>query len=168
MFQPILKLELCWHASWRQDKIILTYRLEKTNKQTYWPWLQWGVTHFYIPNFYNHSVLDLYKYLTPGVSLCNHNWRLTKCCLSYWYWTLERKPNMKQSTRYILDFFLKFLTKFDHFLLIFDALRGYCTTGPYFWRLCAFSQKIKQLRTKYPMDLVRNVPRNSKITVLLQ
>ena len=47
-------------------------------------------------------------------------------------------------------------------------LRGYCTSGPYFWRLCAFSQKIKQLRTKYPMDLVRNVPRNSKITVLLQ
>ena len=48
------------------------------------------------------------------------------------------------------------------------SLRGYCTSGPYFWRLCAFSQKIKQLWTKYPMDLVRNVPRNSKITVLLQ
>ena len=41
-------------------------------------------------------------------------------------------------------------------------LRGYCTPGPYFWRLCAFSQKVKQLRTKCPMDLVRNVPRNSK------
>ena len=50
----------------------------------------------------------------------------------------------------------------------FFLLRGYCTSGPYFWRLCAFSQKIKQLLTKYPMDLVRNVPRNSKITVLLQ
>ena len=50
----------------------------------------------------------------------------------------------------------------------FKYLRGYCTPRPYFWRLCAFSQKIKQLRTKYPMDLVRNVPRNSKITVLLQ
>ena len=48
------------------------------------------------------------------------------------------------------------------------ALRGYCTPGPYFGRLCAFSQKIKQLRTKYSMDLVRNVPRNSKNTVLLQ
>ena len=48
------------------------------------------------------------------------------------------------------------------------CLRGYCTPGPYFWRLCTFSQKIKQLRTKYPMELVRNVPRNSKITVLLQ
>ena len=47
-------------------------------------------------------------------------------------------------------------------------LRGYCTSGPYFWRLCAFSQKIKQLWTKYCMDLVRNIPRNSKITVLLQ
>ena len=45
------------------------------------------------------------------------------------------------------------------------GLRGYCTSGPYFWRLCAFSQKIKQLWTKYPMDLVRNVPRNSKSTV---
>ena len=31
-----------------------------------------------------------------------------------------------------------------------------------------FLKKIKQLRTKYPMDLVRNVPRNSKITVLFQ
>ena len=33
--------------------------------------------------------------------------------------------------------------------------------------LCIFS-KNKQLCTKYSMDLVRNVPRNSKITVLLQ
>ena len=49
-----------------------------------------------------------------------------------------------------------------------NTLRGYCTSGPYFWRLCAFSHKIKQLWTKYSMDLVRNVPRNSKITVLLQ
>ena len=47
-------------------------------------------------------------------------------------------------------------------------LRGYCTSGPYFRKVYAFSQKIKQLWTKYPMDLVRNVPRNSKITVLLQ
>ena len=50
----------------------------------------------------------------------------------------------------------------------FSVLRGYCTSEPYFLRLCAFSQKIKQLWTKYPMDLVRNIPRNSKITVLLQ
>ena len=47
------------------------------------------------------------------------------------------------------------------------GLRGYCTPGPYFWRLCAFSQKVNNLWTKYPMDLVRNVPRNSEITVLL-
>ena len=53
-------------------------------------------------------------------------------------------------------------------LMTYYLLRGYCTSGPYFWRFCAFSQKIKQLRTKYPMDLVRNVPRNSKITILLQ
>ena len=46
--------------------------------------------------------------------------------------------------------------------LIWPYQGGYCTLGPYFWRLCAFSQKIKQLWTKYPMDLVRNVPRNSK------
>ena len=48
------------------------------------------------------------------------------------------------------------------------TLKGYCTPGPYFLRLCTFSQKIKQLRAKYPMDLVRNVPRNSNITILLQ
>ena len=46
-------------------------------------------------------------------------------------------------------------------------LRGYCTHGSYFWRLCVFSQKIKQFRTKYPMDLIRK-PRDSKITVLFQ
>ena len=60
---------------------------------------------------------------------------------------------------------------FKHEIQLFKvllSLRGYCTSEPYFWRLCAFSQKIKQFRTKYPMDLVRNVPRNSKITVLLQ
>ena len=34
--------------------------------------------------------------------------------------------------------------------------------------LCIFSKKIKQPLTKYPMNLVKNVPRNSKITVLLQ
>ena len=36
---------------------------------------------------------------------------------------------------------------------IAHVLRGYCTPGPYIWRLCAFRQKIKQLWTKYPMDL---------------
>ena len=51
---------------------------------------------------------------------------------------------------------------------LLHPLRGYCTSGPYFRRLFAFSQKIKQLWTKKPMDLVRNVPRNSKITVLRQ
>ena len=45
-------------------------------------------------------------------------------------------------------------------------LRGYSTPGPYFWRFCEFSQKIKKLWTKYPTDLIRNVPRKSKITVL--
>ena len=55
-----------------------------------------------------------------------------------------------------------------HLLQNTQTLRGYCTSGPYFWRLCAFSQKINQIWTKYLMDLVRNVLRNSKITVLLQ
>ena len=46
------------------------------------------------------------------------------------------------------------------------SLRGYCTPGPYFLRLCEFSQKVKQLWTKYQMDLMRNVPRNSKISFI--
>ena len=62
----------------------------------------------------------------------------------------------------------KLIWLFLFIILLSRTLRGYCTPGPYFWRFCAFSQKIKQLWTKYPMDLVRNVPRNSKITVLLQ
>ena len=48
------------------------------------------------------------------------------------------------------------------------CLKGAVPPWPYFWRHCAFSQKIKQLWIKYPMDLVRNILRNSKITVLLQ
>ena len=40
------------------------------------------------------------------------------------------------------------------------SLRRYCTPGPYFRRLREFSQKIKQLWTKHPMDLIRNVARN--------
>ena len=48
------------------------------------------------------------------------------------------------------------------------VLRGYCTSGPYFSRICVFLQKIKKLLTKYPMALIRNVPRNSEITVLFQ
>ena len=43
-----------------------------------------------------------------------------------------------------------------------QILRGHSTHGPYFWRLCAFFQKIRQLWTKFPIDLVRNVPRNSE------
>ena len=48
-----------------------------------------------------------------------------------------------------------------------EDVKGYSTPGPYFWRLCAFSQKTnkqktnKQLLTKYSMDLVRNMPKNS-------
>ena len=48
------------------------------------------------------------------------------------------------------------------------SLKGYNTPGPLFLKiLCIFSKKKKkkQLWTKYPMDLARNVQRNSKITV---
>ena len=49
-----------------------------------------------------------------------------------------------------------------------STLRGYCTPGPYFWRLCVISWKIKQFWTQYPIDLLRNVQRNSNITGFLQ
>ena len=49
-----------------------------------------------------------------------------------------------------------------------NVLRGYCTPGPYFWKICIFSQKIKQLLTKCTKDLIRNLPRYSKIAVLFQ
>ena len=45
-------------------------------------------------------------------------------------------------------------------------ITGYSTPRPYFWRLSPFSPKIKQLWTKYPMHLIRNVPRNSKISFI--
>ena len=67
------------------------------------------------------------------------------------------------SKNYKLYYFVKCDDPQNNFHLhISRRLRGYCTPGPYFWRLCEFSQKIKRLRTKSPMDLVRNVPRNSK------
>ena len=75
---------------------------------------------------------------------------------------LNVDTNKTQNLDFLLD-----AADFAKFLAMKD-LRGYCTPGSYFWRLCAFPQKIEKLRTKNPMDLVRNVPRNSKITVLLQ
>ena len=47
------------------------------------------------------------------------------------------------------------------------SLIGYCTPGPCLFKLCVFSQKIKQRWTKYPMDLIKNVPMNSKITAFI-
>ena len=76
------------------------------------------------------------------------------------------KPSLAQSFDQIL-----FIFQGNSLLLLerwSPRLRGNCTPGPYFWSLCAFSQQINKLRTKYPMDLVRNVPRNLEITVLLQ
>ena len=50
------------------------------------------------------------------------------------------------------------------------SLRGYCIWDLIFEDIVyIFSQKkLKQLRTKYPMDLISNVPMNLKITVLFQ
>ena len=40
------------------------------------------------------------------------------------------------------------LTHFEQICPLKKILRGYSTPGPYFWRPCAFSQKIKQLWKK--------------------
>ena len=48
---------------------------------------------------------------------------------------------------------------------IYSILRGYCTPGP-----CIFSKNKATLDKlkKYTMGLIRNVPRNSKITFFFQ
>ena len=90
-----------------------------------------------------------------------------KLCGQLYRATLD--PTVTQSHDRPIEDFTHELAKLSSlFSAFWKCLRGYCTTGHYFWRLCAFSQKIKQLRTKYPTDLGRNVPKNSKITVLLQ
>ena len=57
-------------------------------------------------------------------------------------------------------------------------IRGYCTPSLdlilpapldlVFEDFCVFYPKIKKLSTKYPMDLIKNVPRNSKISFFFQ
>ena len=49
-----------------------------------------------------------------------------------------------------------------------SAFMGVLHPWNFFWRLCVFSQKIKQHRKRYQMHLIRNVPRNSKTTVSFQ
>ena len=57
----------------------------------------------------------------------------------------------------------------SHLVKRLITFKGVLHPWALFWKtFCIFSQKIKQLRTKYSMDLVRNVPRNSKNTVLIQ
>ena len=85
---------------------------------------------------------------------------------------LSSHRNMHVNKKYVIKMMLCILKHFRSsysFLKMYKVLilwvaqefKGYSTTGPpYFWRLSAFSQKRKQLWTKYPMDLVRNVPRN--------
>ena len=47
-------------------------------------------------------------------------------------------------------------------------LRGTAALELIFEDFVYFLKKIKQLWTNYPMDFIRNVPRNQKITVLFQ
>ena len=46
---------------------------------------------------------------------------------------------------------------------VFSALRGTAPQSLIFENFAHFLKKINQLWTKYPLDLVRNVPRNSKL-----
>ena len=94
-----------------------------------------------------------------------YTWFIRRLVLSVTSWNAFIKHSFHSFIGSCISYLLKPVTVDWCFAV---CLRGYCTPGPYFWRLCTFSPKIKQLRTKYPMDLVRNVPRNSKITVLLQ
>ena len=48
------------------------------------------------------------------------------------YWTEKNDTKMNQNN-----------TSIRKTLFINNLLRGYCTPEPYFWRLCAFSQKLK-------------------------
>ena len=50
---------------------------------------------------------------------------------------------------WVLNYFSEFaLMCFRSIQFSYPHLKGYCTSGPYFWRLFAFSQQIKQLWTK--------------------
>ena len=90
----------------------------------------------------------------------------SRCIMGHAQMVFHAEVKYRQQVEFFQLFFFQKCSKFKFFAIF--GLRGYCTPGPYFWRLCAFSQKIKQLWTKHLMDLVRHVPRNSKITVLLQ
>ena len=87
-----------------------------------------------------------------------HTWKI--CAYSVFFKSFyeddiqpEQKCPPPRNTGYIT--FVKHESYSNCVFFFLSFLRGYCTSGPYFWRLRAFSQKIKQLRTKYPMDLVR-------------
>ena len=49
---------------------------------------------------------------------------------------------------------------------LWTALREYCTSGPYFWRLCAFSQKNKANLDKVSYGSTQKYSKELKITVL--
>ena len=134
---------------------------------------KWGLHGIFL------SLLDVFGQLIPNLDdaksyLLRFGWKKSIFGKNLFFYTFNK---VKAGFLFVIGwswFYRSFCIKIKN---IYDRsvfndksviLRGYCTPGPYFLRLCAFSQKIKQLWTKYPMDLVRDVPRNSKITVLLQ
>ena len=52
--------------------------------------------------------------------------------------------------------------------IIYRPIKGVLHPWALFLKISCIFSKNKQLSTKFPMDLVRHFPRNSKSTVLLQ
>ena len=84
-------------------------------------------------------ILDSLKALTQGFLCVFLNWRIIWMCN-------------------VASYLICIWCSPDRFCFV--DLNGYCTPGPYFWRLSVFSPKYKASLEKYPMDLQRNVQRN--------
>ena len=82
----------------------------------------------------SHSKSKLSRHL---VSTLTSHWQL----LSYTWSTMTFK---------LLDLILSLFSNYIHVWNSWDwkQLRGYCTPGPYFWRLCAFFSKNKATSDK--------------------
>ena len=101
--------------------------------------------------------------------------RLCKCTLVYHYRFILLKTqskwifNLTTSTKMGGSLDHSHSCNLDHQskLCEWKHLGGTAPLGLIFEDFFCIFLKIKQLWTKKPMDLVRNVPRNSKITVLL-
>ena len=108
--------------------------------------------------------------MTHGICFLNlhlHSSELAKCEILV---KLTRNTWVLVASNVLIGIFtLNYVVSHSFTSCFSTSLRGYCTPGPYFWRFCVFYQKINQLWTKYPMILIRTVPkRNSKIAVLFQ